>query len=120
MTVSPATAGVEIRLSISGTDGFQRSEVAKTDASGAVIFSTVPGGAGGVEDTISAVVGGANNSATVLDVVKNSTTLNDVFKLPYNPAVDGTLSKLSQSAVPGFNLICNNQVLTKTKTIVKF
>jgi len=120
VTVTPATAGVKVRLSISGTDGFKRTELRETDASGVVVFSTVPGGAGGVVDTLSTVVGGADNSATVLGVVKSDPKLGEVWKLPYNPLVDGRLSSLAQSATKGFNLICNNLTLTETTTIVKF
>jgi hypothetical protein len=42
--VSPAEAGVKMRLSISGTDGYTNSKDAETDSSGKATLY-IPGGA---------------------------------------------------------------------------
>ncbi|MBI4580242.1 MAG: hypothetical protein HY718_11100 [Planctomycetes bacterium] len=117
--VSPASTGVEIQISISGTDGFARTETGTTDAAGEVVFSSVPGGASGVVDTITEVAGGADSSASAVNVVQNDPTLNQVWQLPYNPKQE-TLSNLSLTANSDYNIICNNQAVTQTTKLVKF
>ncbi len=118
-TISPAIEGVPVKISISGTDGFAFTETSTTDSGGMAVFSLVPGGAGEVIDTITVVAGGADNTATVVDVVQNDPDLADVWKLPWNPAQE-SLSSLTSSAVENYNLICNNLNVTETTTVIKF
>ena len=49
--ITPATEGVEIYFHISGTDGYTNSATHTTDSSGKATFS-IPGGAGGIVDTV--------------------------------------------------------------------
>lgn len=118
-TVSPAQEGVTIRLSVSGTDGFSRTEVATTDSAGSVTFSSVPGGKADVVDTITVVAGGAESSSTVMDVLASDPTLAKVWKLPWNPAQE-SFSQMVHDAEPGFNLVCNNAQLSETTEVIKF
>jgi len=55
-TTIPAIAGCTINFSISGTDGYSKSESPTTDASGTASFY-IPGGAEGVVDTVTISVG---------------------------------------------------------------
>ena len=117
--VAPATADVELRLSVSGTDGYASSETVLTDAGGSATFGSIPGGASGVVDTITVVGGGADNSATVVNTVNHNAELQKIWNLPWTAQM-GSKSTLSMSAAEKFNLICNNLQLTETKTVVKF
>ena len=118
-SVSPAAAGIELRLSVSGTDGYTTSSTQLTDAAGAATFTTVPGGAEGVVDTLTLVAGGAGSTSSVLNVVQSDPALQKVFTLPYNPATE-TKASFVPDAATGFNLVCANEKATKTTTIVKF
>ena len=119
--ISPAQAGIELRLSISGTDGFSRSETGLTDAGGQVTFASVPGGAGGVTDTITVVAGGANNSATAFNVLQKSPIKDDLYVLRWRQNFPSGVANLKFNAKnPNFNLICNNIKLTQTQSVVKF
>ncbi|MGB5547547.1 MAG: hypothetical protein WBM74_13315 [Polyangiales bacterium] len=117
--ISPALDGVPVKISVSGTDDFSFSESLLTDASGMAVFSVIPGGEGEVVDTITVVAGGADNTATVVNVVQNDPTLAGVWKLPWNPAQE-SLSSLTSTAVDNYNLICNNLDVTETTTVIKF
>lgn len=117
--VTPALQGVELRLSVSGTDGYASSETKTTAADGSAVFTAIPGGAAGVIDTITVVGGGADNGATVVNTVNNNPDLQKIWNLPWTPQM-GSKSTLSLSAEDKFNLICNNLTLTETKTVVKF
>lgn len=57
MTISliPAESGVDVEYSVSGTDGYSDSGSAQTDAQGQIQFN-IPGGAGGIADTINITV----------------------------------------------------------------
>lgn len=122
--LSPPLAAVEVRLHIIGTDGFNRSETKMSDATGFVRFATVPGGAAGVEDTITVVTGGPQNGATVVNVtVQNNPALNGIWKLRWRPdevEVADLVYSVSVDAHPSFNLACNNPDTTQTQTIIKF
>ena len=117
--MDPPAPDIEVHLSITGTDGFSRSETQITDAGGNVTFSIVPGGAGAVQDTVTAVAGGANNAATVLSVLQASPELQKIYDLPWNP-VEVTVQDVLSIADPSFNLICNNSKAVQQATFVKF
>lgn len=51
VTLTSSESGVAVEYSISGTDGYQNSGTANTDGEGKIRF-TIPGGAGGIVDTI--------------------------------------------------------------------
>ena len=118
-TVQPPTAGIELRLGVKGTDGYSKEETKTTDASGKVTFSSVPGGAAGVVDTVTVSAGGADTSNTATSVVVNDPTLQNPRKVPGLPAT-ASVSTFICDAGSNFNLACNNTNLTSTKTIVKF
>lgn len=122
--VTPPAAGIEVRMSIVGTDFFRRSETRLTDAFGEATFSSVPGGATGVTDTITAVTGGADNGATVVDVsVKNDPTLPDSCRLPWQNgevSIANLKFSLRTGANANYNLVCNNPDVTTTDKVVKF
>lgn len=122
--VQPPTAGVEVRLSIAGTDFFRRSETQTTDSFGEATFASVPGGDAGVTDTITAVTGGADNGATVVDVsVKNDPTLPEACKLLWQNgqvSIANLKYSLRNGADASFNLVCNNPDITTTDKVVKF
>jgi hypothetical protein len=84
-----------------------------------VTFPPVPGGAGGVTDTVTVSAGGAGTSSTVHNVVLADPTLKNPWKVPYLP-LTASISAFSIDAESNFNLACNNAKLTSTKTIVKF
>jgi hypothetical protein len=111
-------------MSIVGTDFFRRSETRLTDAFGEATFSSVPGGATGVTDTITAVTGGADNGATVVDVsVKNDPTLPDSCRLPWQNgevSIANLKFSLRTGANANYNLVCNNPDVTTTDKVVKF
>ncbi|MEE8169438.1 MAG: hypothetical protein V3T70_02710 [Phycisphaerae bacterium] len=122
--VQPPAAGIEVRLNIQGSDLFRRSEAKTTDSFGEATFASVPGAATNVTDTITAVTGGPQNGATVVNsTVKNDPTLNDEWKLRWRP---GTISVASLSYIirsgadPGFNIACQNAEQTSTEKVVKF
>jgi len=62
-TTIPAVSGCTVSFSISGTDGYSKSESPTTDASGSASFY-IPGGAEGVVDTVTISVGA--HSTTVV------------------------------------------------------
>jgi len=118
--VSPIVAGMQIKLSISGTDGFSFTETVTTDVGGQAVFTTIPGGAGGVVDTLTVVAGGADNSAALAEIIRNNPELeNKVWSQPWSEK-GYTVANLSVIASELYNLICNNQTLTETTTVVKF
>jgi hypothetical protein len=117
--ITPASQGVDVSLSVRGTDGFTRDETAKTNTGGSVSFASIPGGAGGVTDSITVAVGGANDSQTAQSVIQNSPTLQTTYKLPQLLAAVG-IKSLAHDEVPNFNLVCNNPKVTKTVAVVKF
>ncbi len=119
-TISPPAAGVEMALSVRGTDGFTRDETKTTNASGQVTFSSIPGGASAVTDNVTVSAGGAKDSQTALTVLNNNPTLQTAYKLPWSPA-DGSISKLGiDTRNADFNLACNNANVVKTQAVVKF
>ncbi|MBI2335927.1 MAG: hypothetical protein HYU97_04110 [Deltaproteobacteria bacterium] len=60
-TVFPVASSCTIAFSISGTDGYSKSESPTTSSSGAASF-TIPGGASGVVDTVTATSNGLSNT----------------------------------------------------------
>ncbi len=122
--VQPPVEGIEVRMSIVGTDFFRRSETKLTDSFGEAMFAVVPGGDAGVTDTITAVTGGADNGATVVDVsVKNDPTLPESCKLLWKSgavSIANLKYSLRSGASAGFNLVCNNPDITTTDKVVKF
>jgi hypothetical protein len=118
-TISPAQPNVEVSLSVRGTDGFRRTATATTNASGTVIFASIPGGAGGVTDSITVAVGGANDSQTAQNIIKNSPTLQTQYGLPWYAVAVGVQS-FAYEGNANFNLVCNNPKVTKTVAVVKF
>lgn len=62
--ISPATAGVPVNMSVSGTDGYSNSIETTTDASGRASLS-IPGGAEGVTDTVTVTLPGNGVSQTM-------------------------------------------------------
>jgi hypothetical protein len=125
VTISPPAAGIEVRLSISGTDGYSNSQKKTTGANGRVDFSSIPGGAANVQDTITAVAGGGDNADTVLSVVIRNkpdvVNLTSTLRWAFDALSLANLNfYLGQSANASFNLVCNNNKLVTTKTIIKF
>lgn len=59
VTLNPAEANVAIEYEVNGTDGYNASNTATTDSSGKIQF-TIPGGAGGIVDTIKVKVPSKN------------------------------------------------------------
>jgi hypothetical protein len=121
-TISPAAAGVEVSLSVRGTDGFTRDETATTDAGGAVTFASIPGGQGEVIDSITVVAGGAGNSLSTLNAVQNSPSLQDKWSLRWGGGVKSItgLNFEPRNDNANFNLVCNNENLRQTVEVVKF
>ena len=115
-TITPATAGVEVSLSVRGTDGFTSDETATTDGSGHVTFGSIPGGQGGVIDSITVVAGGAGNSLSTLNAVQSSPSLQGKFSIPWLGGVAsiGGLNFTPRNGNSNFNLVCNNQNLRQT------
>jgi hypothetical protein len=118
-TIAPAGAGIEVQLSVRGTDGFTRDETKTTNASGQVTFASIPGGASGVTDLVTVSAGGAQDSQAAVNAVGNNPTLQTVYKLKWSPA-DGSLSQYNSDFVSNFNLACNNANTVKTQSVVKF
>ena len=121
-TISPAVAGVEISISVRGTDGFTRDESGTTDANGDVTFASIPGGQGEVIDSITVVAGGAGNSLSTLNAVQNSPSLQDKWSLSYGGGVKSItgLNFEPRNNNANFNLVCNNENLRQTVEVVKF
>ena len=121
-TITPATAGVEVSLSVRGTDGFTSDETATTDGSGHVTFGSIPGGQGEVIDSITVVAGGAGNSLSTLNAVQSSPSLQGKFSIPWLGGVAsiGGLNFTPRNVNSNFNLVCNNQNLRQTVEVVKF
>jgi hypothetical protein len=120
-TVNPPEEGVEVRLSVKGDDGFRRTETGTTDASGSFVFAAIPGGAGEVTDIVTVVAGGADNGATVLNVLQDDPQVNKVHALPWGKDPDGhSVADLGYTAETTYNLVCNDIELTDTKKVVKF
>jgi hypothetical protein len=118
-TVSPPQAGIEVGLSVRGSDGYTQDETGITGVNGDVFFSEVPGGQGEVTDIITVAAGAANNAQTALEAVLNSPTLQKKYSLHGSPPVPSA-QKLSRDGKPDFNLVCNNPNLTQMQIVVKF
>ncbi len=118
-TITPASAGVEVSLSVRGTDGFTRDETKLTNAGGTATFTAIPGGAAGVTDDVTVSVGGANDSQAAQNIVQTSPTLQGVYNVSWYQTLMG-VTTLGFDANLGFNLVCNNPKITKTATVVKF
>jgi hypothetical protein len=126
-TVDPPQAGVQVQLTVRGTDGFARDEplsgeaLKVTDASGIVTFSEITGAkTAGVVDTITVSAGGAANTATAAEIVKTNPEL-----VPYKLAWMNKVTSTAKLAVDdrskaSFNLVCANQKLTQMTKVVKF
>jgi hypothetical protein len=119
-TISPAQAGVEVSLSVRGTDGFIRDETVTTDTGGSVTFASIPGGQGEVTDSITVAAGGASNSATAVNAVYGSPTLQASWGVPWF-AGGTSVNDLTLSArTTDYNLACANSKLSQTLVVVKF
>ncbi|HLB54426.1 MAG TPA: hypothetical protein VJK71_04910 [Gemmatimonadales bacterium] len=119
-TLSPAAAGVEMQLSVRGTDGFTRDQTLTTNAAGQVTFTSIPGGASGVTDKVTVSAGGAQDSNAAGNAINNDPTLSRVYKLPWSPA-DGSLSQFDKfTRSNDYNLACNNASVVKAEEVVKF
>ncbi len=119
-TISPAQQGVSVRLTVRGTDGFRRDETVTTNLGGTATFASIPGGAAGVIDSLTAVAGGADASQTAFNAAQGDPSLQGSWALPWFPgSVNiGALTLNARNAE--FNLVCNNQKLTETVAVVKF
>ncbi len=122
--VVPPAAGIEIRLHITGSDLFSRTETQFTDEFGEATFSSVPGATAGVTDTLTAVAGGADNGVTVVAAAKTSNpTLSEACRLPWQNeevSIAGLNFATGPSTHAGFNIVCNNPDATTTTEVVKF
>jgi hypothetical protein len=118
-SVAPPLSGIELRLTVSGTDGYALDVSRATDGAGKVTFDAVPGGSGGVVDTITVSAGEAKSSSSARSVVQSDPTLQEAYTVPWSPE-KGSVSSLTLDASPDFNLVCNNQKLTQTQQVVKF
>ena len=119
-TISPAQAGVEVSLSVRGTDGFIRDETGTTSAGGAVIFAQIPGGQGQVTDSITVAAGGASNSATAVNAVYGSPTLQASWGVPWFAGGTRVNDLTLTARTADYNLACANSKLSQTLVVVKF
>jgi hypothetical protein len=119
-TISPAQADVELSLAVRGTDGYTQNNTGITDAGGNLTFPSVPGGQGEVIDTITVAAGGASNSATAVNAVYASPTLQEAWQLPWFAGGVSINALTLDAANPDFNLVCANQKLVRTQQVVKF
>ena len=119
-SVSPAQAGVELLLTVIGSDDFRRDDRGTTDANGQVMFSPVPGGAGGVVDTLTVSAGGAQNTDTVVAALKALAELNNPWTLPWLADSTSIVDLNVNLATADYNLVCNNPRLVQQQAVVKF
>jgi hypothetical protein len=119
-TISPAQLGVQVRLTVRGTDGFRRDETVTTNIGGVATFASIPGGAAGVIDSLTAVAGGADASQTALNAALGDPALQIGWALPWLPGPVNVNALSLDVRNAEFNLVCNNQKLTETLAVVKF
>ncbi|AKU96035.1 hypothetical protein AKJ09_02699 [Labilithrix luteola] len=117
-TVSPPKAGVELDLSITGTDGFSRQDRQTTDATGAVTFESVPGAEEGVIDTLIVTAGGANDTATALKMVQASPSLVG-YRLPWGNA-QSDVEHLALDGRDHENLVCASSETRQDELVLNF
>lgn len=117
-SVSPAKEGVELDLSVTGTDGFSRQDRQTTDTTGTVTFETIPGGEEGVVDTLTVTAGGANDTQTALAMVQASPSLV-AYGLPWTSA-QANVENLVLDAHDHVNLVCASGTTKQDQIVLHF
>lgn len=117
-TVTPPKEGIELDLSVIGSDGFSRQDRQTTDASGAVTFETIPGAEEGVVDTLTVTAGGANDTQTALLMVQASPSLVG-YGLPWM-STQSNVENLVLDARDHQNLVCASGTAKQDEIVLTF
>ncbi|MFQ5502527.1 MAG: hypothetical protein ACE5EQ_09545 [Phycisphaerae bacterium] len=110
--VKKPVAGIDVRISIFGSNLFRRSETKMTNTFGEADFRLVPGAALGVTDTITEVTGSPNNGSRAVNTsVMNDPSLPKNCRLPWQSghlSIANLKYSLRPAANDNFNPVCNN------------